>query len=86
MKRAKPIIILLVKLLVSGGLLAYFLSRVHPERFLHTFATANYWWIALALVIYLGTQAISAARWATLARPLGIETRFTNLLKYYLIG
>ena len=75
--KAKPIITLLVKLLVSGGLLAYFLSQVHPERFLHTFATANYWWIALALVIYLCTQAISAARWAALARPLGIETQFT---------
>ena len=84
--KAKPILTLLVKLLVSGGLLAYFLSQVHPERFLHTFATANYWWIALALVIYLCTQAISAARWAALARPLGIETQFTSLLKYYLIG
>ena len=78
MKKAKPVIIFLVKLLVSGGLLAYFLSRVHLERFLQTFATANYWWIALALVIYLCTQAISAARWATLARPLGIETPFTR--------
>jgi len=86
MKKAKPIIILLVKLLVSGGLLVYFISRVHPERFLETFATANYWWIALALVIYLCTQAISAVRWATLGRPLGIETQFIDLLKYYLIG
>jgi len=86
MKKAKPVVILLVKLLVSGGLLAYFLSRVHPERFLHTFATANYSWIALALVIYLFTQAISAVRWAVLARPLGIATPFPNLLKYYLIG
>jgi len=86
MKKAKPVLILLVKLLVSGGLLAYFFSRVHPERFLNTFATANYSWIALALVIYLCTQVISAARWAALARPLGIETPFKDLLKYYLIG
>ena len=41
MKKAKPVLILLAKLLVSGGLLAYFISRVHPERFLHTFATAK---------------------------------------------
>jgi hypothetical protein len=47
MKQTKPILILLVKILVSGGLLAFFLSRVHPERFLHTFAAANYSWIAL---------------------------------------
>ena len=86
MKKAKPALILFAKLLVSGGLLAYFFSRVHPERFLHTFATANYSWIALALVTYLFTQAISAVRWTALARPLGIETPFKDLLKYYLIG
>ena len=86
MKKTKPIVILLVKVLVSGGLLAFFFSRVHPERFLHTFATANYSWIALALVIYLFTQSISAVRWAALARPLGIVTPFTDLFKYYLIG
>jgi len=86
MKKTKPVVILLVKLLVSGGLLAYFFSRVHPERFLHTFASANYSWIALALVVYLFTQMVSAVRWAALARPLGIETPFKDLLKYYLIG
>jgi glycosyltransferase 2 family protein len=86
MKQAKPVIILLAKLLVSGGLLAYFFSRVHPERFLNTFAKANYSWISLALVVYLFTQIISAIRWTALARPLGIETPFNDLLKYYLIG
>jgi uncharacterized membrane protein YbhN (UPF0104 family) len=86
MKQAKPVIILLAKLLVSGGLLAYFFSRIHPERFLNTFATANYSWISLALLVYLITQVISAVRWAALARPLGIETPFNDLLKYYLIG
>ncbi len=86
MKKAKPVIIFLLKLLVSGGLLAYFLSRVHPERFLHTFASANYSWIALALTVYLFAQSISAVRWTMLARPLGIATPFKDLVKYYLIG
>ena len=86
MKKAKPVLILFAKLLVSAGLLAYFFSRVHPERFLHTFANAKYSWIALALVTYLFTQAISAVRWTALVRPLGIATPFKDLLKYYLIG
>lgn len=86
MKKAKPVIIFLLKLLVSGGLLAYFLSRVHPERFLHTFASANYSWIALALTVYLFAQSIGAVRWTILARPLGIATPFKDLVKYYLIG
>lgn len=86
MKQAKPIVILLLKLLVSGGLIFYFLSRIHIENFLQTFASANYSWIALALTVYLFTQAISAVRWTTLARPLGINTPFQDLVKYYFIG
>jgi uncharacterized membrane protein YbhN (UPF0104 family) len=86
MKHAKPIIVFCVKLLVSGGLIAYFLSRIHIERFVHTFATADYSYIGLALVVYLCCQVISALRWFTLARPLGIETPFKDMLRYYLIG
>jgi glycosyltransferase 2 family protein len=86
MKKAKPVIIFLIKLLVSGGLLAYFLSRIHIERFFHTFASAKFSYIALALAIYLVTQGISAVRWAALARPVGIKTPFKDILRYYLIG
>jgi hypothetical protein len=86
MKQAKPIIMFCVKLLVSGGLIAYFLTRIHIERFVHTFASADYSYIALALVIYLGTQGISAVRWTVLARPLGIKTPFQDMVRYYLIG
>lgn len=86
MKKAKPIIVFLVKLLVSGGLLAYFLSRIHIERFIDTFTSANFSYIALALGIYLVAQGASAVRWTALARPLGITTPFSDMLRYYLIG
>jgi len=86
MKKAKPIIVFLVKLLVSGGLLAYFLSRIHIERFIDTFTSANFSYIALALGIYLVTQCASAVRWTALARPLGFTTPFSEMLRYYLIG
>jgi glycosyltransferase 2 family protein len=86
MKKAKPLITFLFKFLVSGGLLAYFLSRIHIERFVDTFASAKFSYIVLALAVYLLTQGISAARWTTLARPIGIKTPFTEMLRYYLIG
>src|SRR4030095_12289757 len=86
MKKAKAIIIFLVKLLVSGGLLAYFLARIHIERFLETFASAKFSYIGLALAVYLLTQGASTVRWTTLARPLGITTPFSDMLRYYLIG
>ena len=84
--KAKPVIVFLLKLLVSAGLLGYFLSRVHPERFVSIFAAAKFSWIALALTVYLVAQATSALRWSVLVRPLGIATPFKDLVKYYLIG
>jgi conserved hypothetical protein len=86
MKKAKPVLVLVLKLVVSVGLLAYFLARIHIERFLQTFANAKFSYIALVMLVYLFTQGISAARWTTLARPLGIKTPFTAMLRYYLIG
>jgi uncharacterized membrane protein YbhN (UPF0104 family) len=86
MKKAKPVIIFLIKLLVSGGLLAYFLSSIHIERFFHTFASAKFSYIALALAVYLVAQGVSAMRWAALARPIGIKTPFKDMVRYYLIG
>ena len=53
MKKAKPILVLVVKLLVSVGLLGYFLARIHIERFLQTFANAKFSYIAIALLVYL---------------------------------
>jgi uncharacterized membrane protein YbhN (UPF0104 family) len=86
MTKAKPVIFFLLKILVSAGLIGYFLSRIHIEQFLQTFAAAKFSYIALALGVYLVAQGISAVRWATLARPLGIKTPFKDLVQYYLIG
>jgi uncharacterized membrane protein YbhN (UPF0104 family) len=86
MSRAKPVIIFLLKLLISAGLVGYFLSRIHLEQFVDTFASAKVSYIALALGVYLVAQGIAAVRWAALARPLGIETPFKDLVQYYLIG
>ncbi|MBM4262800.1 MAG: flippase-like domain-containing protein [Deltaproteobacteria bacterium] len=86
MKKAKPALILLLKILVSGGLLAFFFTRTHPERFFSTLLAADFSYIALAMVVYLATQAVSAARWQVLARPLGFEQPFGRYLVFYLIG
>jgi uncharacterized membrane protein YbhN (UPF0104 family) len=86
MKKAKPVVILCLKVLVSVGLFAYLLARIHIERFLQTFATAKFSYIFLAMLVYLFTQGLSALRWMALARPLGIKTSFNAMLRYYLIG
>jgi glycosyltransferase 2 family protein len=86
MSRAKPILVFLLKLLVSAGLIAYFVSKIQIDRILETFAAARLSYIAVALGVYLMTQVVSAFRWATLLRPLGIRTPFRDLVQYYLIG
>jgi uncharacterized membrane protein YbhN (UPF0104 family) len=86
MNKAKPAIVLLVKLLVSGGLIVYFLTRIHIERFFDTLVSANLSLIALTLIVYLLSQAVSAVRWTVLVRPLGIRTPFKDMVSYYLIG
>ena len=86
MKKAKPVLILLMKLLISAGLLGYFLTRIHIERFVNTFASADVSYVVLILVVYLLSQLVSAVRWMVLARPLGFKTSFKVLVHYYLIG
>ena len=86
MSRAKPILVFLLKLLVGTGLIAYFVSTIPIDRILETFAAAHVSYIAVALAVYLGAQVVSAFRWATLVRPLGIRTPFKDLIQYYLIG
>lgn len=86
MKKAKPALILLAKIVVSAGLLVYFFTRIHVERFFHTFASADFSYIAVALVVYLVSQVVGAWRWKVLARPLGFKTPFKSLLYFYLVG
>jgi uncharacterized membrane protein YbhN (UPF0104 family) len=86
MKKFKPLLILLLKVVVSVGLLFYFFTRIHIERFFQTFKTADLSYIVVALVVYLLSQFVSALRWIVLARPLGFKTPLKVLVNYYLVG
>jgi uncharacterized membrane protein YbhN (UPF0104 family) len=86
MKKFKPLLILLLKILVSAGLLTYFFTRIHIERFVQTFATADFSYIAVVLIVYLLSQFVGAVRWMILARPLGFKTPLKVLVHYYLVG
>src|SRR5438132_8232436 len=86
MKKAKPPLILLLKILVSVGLLVFFFTRIHIERFFNTFASADFSYIVLGIFVYFVSQFLSALRWKVLARPLGFDGPFKFFLNYYLIG
>ncbi len=86
MKKFKPVLVLLLKVLVSAGLLIYFFTRIHIERFVETFATANFSYVVFILLVYLASQFVGVIRWMILARPLGFKTPLKVLVNYYLIG
>jgi uncharacterized membrane protein YbhN (UPF0104 family) len=86
MKRIPPALMLALKVLISAGLLLFFLSRVDLSRFLYALASADFTYVGVVLVIYLVAQLMSAVRWMVLARPLGFQTRFTDMIVYYFIG
>ena len=86
MKKFKPLLILLLKILVSAGLLVYFFTRIHIERFVQTFAQADLSIIVVVLLVYLLSQFVGAVRWMVLARPLGFKTPLKVLVDYYLVG
>ncbi|HZD41791.1 MAG TPA: lysylphosphatidylglycerol synthase domain-containing protein, partial [Terriglobales bacterium] len=72
----KSFLILLIKLLVSAGLLTFFFTRIHIERFARTLAAADTYDIAVALLVYLISQMVSTVRWTILVRPLGFRTPY----------
>jgi uncharacterized membrane protein YbhN (UPF0104 family) len=86
MKKVKPVLVFLLKLLVSAGLIIFFLTRIHIERFLATLASAKFSYIALALIVYFICQVLGAVRWMVLARPLGFKNPFREIGVYHLIG
>ena len=86
MNNPKPVIIFLMKLLVSTGLIVFFLTQIHIERFLGTLLSARFSYIALALVVYLVSQILSAGRWMILARPLGFRNHSKRSLLFISSG
>jgi uncharacterized protein (TIRG00374 family) len=86
MKRVPPAIILVLKVVVSAGLLGFFLTRIELSRFLQALTSAEFTYVGAVLVVYLVAQLMSAVRWTVLARPLGFETRFKDMVVYYFIG
>ncbi|MBI4526457.1 MAG: flippase-like domain-containing protein [Deltaproteobacteria bacterium] len=84
MKRST--VILLMKALVSLGLLFFLFSRIDVPGFLLVLSSARLSYLIIALAIYLVGQVISSVRWALLARPLGFDYPIKNFTLLYIIG
>lgn len=76
----------LVKLLVSGGLIAILLSRIDGETLWRTARTAAPSWLAAAIAIYLVMILASAWRWDVLLRAQHIRLPFRTLTSSFLVA
>src|SRR4051812_38469457 len=83
MKRS---LMVLLKGLISIGLLLFFLSRIDFFHFLGALSNAKFSYIAVCLLVYIAGQLLSSIRWAVLARTVGFENPLTDFAAYYLIG
>ncbi|HTM07523.1 MAG TPA: lysylphosphatidylglycerol synthase transmembrane domain-containing protein [Verrucomicrobiae bacterium] len=82
----KQSLTVLLKGLISIGLLLFFLSRIDFFHFVGALSNAKFSPIVLCLVIYLAGQLFSSIRWALLARTVGFQNGLKNFAQYYLIG
>jgi len=85
-KRHKATLILCAKLVVSIGLLGFFLSRMELSQFWATLRSADLTYVSVALITYLVGQIMSAVRWTVLSRPLGFTMGLSGMTVYYFIG
>jgi glycosyltransferase 2 family protein len=77
---------IVVKLAVSGGLLVYLLRLTDLERLAAALGAFDLLLVALAALVYLAGQVLSAAKWRLLAHAAGLDRPFHRFLRHYFVG
>ena len=79
-------LLLLVKLVLSAGLLVYLLRSVDLSDILSHVIEGDHWLIAVAVLIYGTVVILSTVRWKILLDALGATTRFSKLCQSYMVA
>ncbi len=82
----KNTILTALKVVVSAGLMAYLLSRVDIAAVGAAVQTANYAYLAVALLLYAGAVTCGGLKWYVLLRAQRIDIPFMALLAYTFEG
>jgi hypothetical protein len=77
---------LLLKIVLSVGILGYLFSKISLLSFWDSFLNARHNYIILAFVLYIIGQTLCAYKWELLAGTLGFRRRFKGFVAYYFIG
>jgi len=76
----------LLKLIFSLVIIFYLFSRAPINQVLLALKEVRVSFIVSAGFLYLLAQVLSSYKWSLLAKPLGFEKRFIDLVFYYFIG
>ncbi|HSP97295.1 MAG TPA: lysylphosphatidylglycerol synthase transmembrane domain-containing protein [Candidatus Dormibacteraeota bacterium] len=74
------------KLALSAALLAVLLLVTDASEMRAAVARAKPGWLGLALLLYVGSQLVSGARWWLLTRAVGFEAPVGRVIAYYFSG
>ena len=83
---SRRLILLVAKIVVSGGLLWLLLRRVDLGQLWATARTASPAWLAAALGLYLIMCVVSAWRWRILLRAQGVYMSLGRLVTSFLVA
>jgi len=75
-----------IRLAISLGIVGYILYSVDREHLWHAVTGVRLQWVAVAIVIYLLGQLLSAYKWFLLGRSVGLAGSPVDYGRFYLIG
>lgn len=85
-EKIKKTSLLVLRILVSLGLISWIMLKVDKQQLLESFRSLNIWLLLLSLAAYFVVNAICAWRWQLLLAARGIKSGYWTLLRYFLNG
>jgi len=82
----KKIVINLSRILISLGLLFYFIYLADLKKILNTLGNLDTMPVLIAIAFFLGLTLFLSLRWRLLTNSLGIHVDFHKLVSFYMIG
>ena len=84
--RLRRALVLVAKIVVSAGLLAWLFRNVDVARLWGYVARASPGWLAVAMGLYLVQLLVSAWRWGLLLRAQHVHVAWRKLVGSYLVA
>ena len=87
--KIKKTIFIILPITLGVFLIWYFLSKLTPKDktdILNSFKTANYWWVALSLLLGALSHLSRAYRWHYMLEPMGFKPKFPNTVMSVMVA